>query len=372
MIVRQVHLWLGLTLGALFGLLGLTGSALVFYVELDAALHPAIEAPAEAAAPGWSSAVWDRALATGRARFPHPGGRWDLEVTRHPGAIAARYYYPTDAAQAGSHHGAGRAMVWFSADGSSILRAEPWGGYLMSWLYKLHMDLLLDDLGTQIIGWAGVAILVLLATGIAAWWPRGSWRKALAFKRHAAPIRTLRDLHKHVGLWSVALLAILVATGVLLALPTIKALVLPAPAATIPQSATATGPQISIARALAAADQAVPDAQLSFINVPDNAQDAIRIRIQVPGDPHARFPGSSIYIDQHSGAVLAVQDIRRGGTAATVSAWVRVLHDGSIAGTATRILALLLGLAPAALFTTGLLHWRRRRAARASACKGSR
>ncbi|MFM2372531.1 MAG: hypothetical protein RIS85_2253, partial [Pseudomonadota bacterium] len=41
-IVRKAHLWLGLGLGALFALLGLTGSLLVFYQEIDAALHPHI------------------------------------------------------------------------------------------------------------------------------------------------------------------------------------------------------------------------------------------------------------------------------------------------------------------------------------------
>ncbi|RZM08056.1 MAG: hypothetical protein EOP67_72300, partial [Sphingomonas sp.] len=38
-LVRRVHLWLGLSLGLLFAVLGLTGSALVFYTGIDAALH---------------------------------------------------------------------------------------------------------------------------------------------------------------------------------------------------------------------------------------------------------------------------------------------------------------------------------------------
>lgn len=38
--LRRVHLWLGLSLGLLFVVIGLTGSALVFYVGIDEALHP--------------------------------------------------------------------------------------------------------------------------------------------------------------------------------------------------------------------------------------------------------------------------------------------------------------------------------------------
>ncbi|MEG8040244.1 PepSY domain-containing protein [Sphingomonas sp. LR60] len=215
-LVRRVHLWLGLSLGLLFAVLGLTGSALVFYTGIDAALHPLVEAGRNDHAPGLASPVWDRALATGRARWQDPAGKWTIEVTDEGGAIPARFY-----PSSGHGHHADRMMVWFSPDGTRIVRAEPWGGYLMSWLYQLHMALLAGDLGGQVVGWSGVAMLLILLSGIVAWWPRGSWRKAVAFKRNTVPIRRLRDLHKLSGLWSMALLFVLVATGVLLALPAV-------------------------------------------------------------------------------------------------------------------------------------------------------
>ncbi len=361
-LIRRVHLWLGVSLGLLFVLLGLTGSALVFYVEIDAALNRNAIGEARGAAPGWSSPVWDRALATARQRWP--AGDWSFEATGEGGAIPARYY------PASEHHGhhAEREMVWFSPDGNRILRTEPWGGYVMSWLYELHMHLLAGETGRQIVGWSGVAMLVLLISGIAAWWPRGSWRKALAFKRKAAPIRRLRDLHKHFGLWSSALLLVLVGTGVLLALPDVKTQVIgtmiatpdPVPA---PRSIASTARQISVAEALTAAHRALPDARLAFTDVPPAGDKPFRIRAQVPGDPHARFPGSFVFVDQYSGRVLAVHDIRRGNAGTTVSAWIRTLHDGSVGGTPARIVAALLGLIPAVLFGTGLLHWLRRRRA---------
>jgi uncharacterized iron-regulated membrane protein len=364
-LLRQFHLWLGLALGGLFALLGLTGSALVFYIEIDRALHPAIEERVSRPAPDWTSPVWDRALATGRARWHDPHGTWSLEATGQAGAIPARYY-PSDRH---GHHAA-REMVWFSADGSRVLRAEPWGGYLMSWLYELHMHLLAGEIGSQIVGWSGFAMLVLLVSGIIAWWPRGSWRKALAFKRNARPIRRLRDLHKLTGLWSMALLFILVGTGALLALPTIKTQLLTA-AITAPdrvpdpQSSASSGRQIPVSRALAAAHRLVPDAQLAFIDVPGAGSTPFRLRVQMPGDPHRRFPSSFVFVDQYSARVLAVHDIRRGNASTGTAKWIRVLHDGSVGGIATRILAVILGLVPLGLFVTGFLHWRRRLAARA-------
>jgi len=358
--IRRIHLWLGLSLGLLFSVLGLTGSALVFYTSIDAALHPAIQAAQDDPPPGLATPVWDRALATGRARWHDTAGKWTFEVTGEGGAIPARYY------PAPGHHG-DREMVWFSSDGRRIIRAEPWGGYLMSWLYQLHMALLAGDIGGQVVGWSGVAMLLLLVSGVVAWWPRGSWQKALAFKRDAALIRRLRDLHKLSGLWSMALLFVLVASGVLLALPAVtQALFRPA-AVPAPKSLGGGTGRITIVRAFKIAHRALPDGRIVFVDVPSTPDTPIRVRLQVPGDPHQRFPGSYVFIDQPSGRVLAVHDVPRAGTGAFLVSWIRTLHDGTVGGMATRILAVLLGFVPTLLFATGFLHWLRRNQAVRSA-----
>jgi uncharacterized iron-regulated membrane protein len=349
-VVRRVHLWLGLGIGILFALIGLTGSALVFYTGIDAALHPQIAADADA--PDLRSDVWDRALATGRAWRGDPAGKWSIEVTGEGGAIPARYY------PAPGHH-ADRMMLWFSPDGRRIVRSEPWGGYLMSWLYQLHMQLLVGDAGMQIVGWSGVAMLVLLLSGIAAWWPRGSWGKAVAFKRDAAPSRRLRDLHKLFGLWNAVFLLILTGTGVLLALPNVtNGLFAPAP---VPAPRSSGPARTSVVAAFDTALRTFPDGRIVFVDVPNRSEQPIRVRLQLPGDPHPRFPGSYVFIDQRSGRVLATHDIRHSGTGTAIMAWIRTLHDGTVGGLTTRIVALLVGLTPTVLFVTGLLHWRARR-----------
>lgn len=363
--IRQAHLWLGLGLGGLFALISLTGSALVFYVEIDRVLNPGIEQTIASAAPDWSSPVWDRALKTARARWHDPVGRWSFEVTGEAGSIPARYYPSAHT----SHH-AVREMVWFSSDGAKVLRAEPWGSYLMSWLYELHMHLLAGEVGRQVVGWSGVAALALMISGLVVWWPRGSLRKAVAFKRRAAPTRRLRDLHKLSGLWSFAFLIILAGTGTLLALPSVKTALIGSMIAvpdTVPdpRSVASSGRQIPVTRALAAAHEALPDARLAYIDVPGAGSEPFRLRMQVPGDPHRRFPGSFVFVDQYTGRVLAVHDVRRGNAGTTAAAWIRVLHDGSVGGLPTRILTIILGLIPAFMFVTGILHWRRRLAARA-------
>ena len=110
--ILKLHLWLGLGIGALFVLLGLTGSALVFYEGLDAALHPAIRVAATGPAPGWDSPVWDRALATVRSRWPERTGAWRFEASGEPGALAARYQPP------------GGRPPWPARDGVALARGH--------------------------------------------------------------------------------------------------------------------------------------------------------------------------------------------------------------------------------------------------------
>jgi len=369
-LLRWLHLWLGLLLGVPFAVLALTGSALVFYIELDRVLNPEIAVASSAPAPGWSSPVWDRALATARSTWPDAEGRWSFEATGEPGAIPARFY-PSGS----DHHQADPLMVWFSPDGSELLREAQWGDYLMTFLYDIHRNFLAGEIGNEVVGWIGVALLLLLISGVVVWWPRGSWRKALALKRGAPPVRTLRDWHKLVGLAGAIFLLLLSGTGALLALPPQKEwlmarLVAPMTPVPAPSSTRSAGAQVPISIALAAAHRALPDARLAWIEVPGPGSGAFRIRAQVPGDPTQRFPYSYVFVDQYSGEVLAVHDARKGTAGNTASNWIRPIHDASIGGLSTRILGVVVGLLPIILFITGLLRWRlRRRAASAPARK---
>ncbi|NML93995.1 PepSY-associated TM helix domain-containing protein [Novosphingobium olei] len=361
LIVRAAHLWLGLSFGALFVVLGISGALLVFYQEIDAALHPEINVTASGVVPGWNSPVWDTSLATVRRQWPERNGAWRFEVTGKPGPIAARYQPPH-----GGHHGQ-RIMVWLAPDGSRVLREAAWGSYAMTWIYDLHMQLAAGPAWRDVVGWAGLIILVLLLTGLWAWWPRGSWRKALRYKRGASFVRTLRDIHKLAGLASLPLLLMLVVTGVMLALPDQSNAVLtqvtgPIDETPSPQSAVQTRPPLTISEALAIAHSKMPEGRLAWVEVPGQSDGPFMVRIQQPSDPSYRFPHSYVFIDQFSGAVVGLQDSLRASASTTVNNWLHPLHDASVGGLNFRLLIVCVGLVPALLFGTGLARWRLREA----------
>ncbi|MEH6791684.1 PepSY-associated TM helix domain-containing protein [Parasphingorhabdus sp.] len=359
--VRTVHLWLGLTIGGLLALLGLTGSVLVFYPEIDTLLHPEIQV-AGPQHPG-AAPDWDRALATVRAAYPGKSGPWRFEVTGEPGAVPARYYDPPERAG----HGFRPMMVWLAPDGSRVLRRDYWGEYAMTLVYDLHYRLLLGTTGGQILGWLGFAMLALLLSGLWAWWPRGSWGKALRLKLRGHPQRRLRDWHKLTGLSGGLLLVILTVTGIMLELPeesdaALAAAGLPVdPMPHVHRPPEPSGPPRPIAQILAAGRAALPGARLAWIETPPAGGGMFRLRMQVAGDPSHRFPHSYVWVDSASGRVLAVHDAQAARSGSVVNNWIHPLHEGSAGGLAGRILVAICGLLPTLLLVTGLLRWRGRR-----------
>jgi len=358
-LMRQVHLWMGLSLGALFVLAGITGAILVFYVEIDAALHP----PLDVGPPTDPAPVLDAAYATVRQAYPDKAGPWRFELTGTMAAIPARYYDPPERA--------GQAfapmLVWLSPDGRQVLRRDYWGDTVMTFLYDLHYRLLMGKTGAVVMGCAGLAMLVLLVTGLWAWWPAaGRFAKALRYKPAAVPLRRLRDLHKLTGLISLLLLVLLVGTGVMLSLPQQSNAVLgwllapvdvsPPVRAGPPTGRAPVPPQRALALALAA----LPGSSARWIETPDAVHGVYTLRMQVPGDPSPRFPHSFVHVDAYDGRVLAAVDARQAGPATAVNNWLHPLHDGSVLGLATRWLAVLAGLVPLALYITGILRWRLR------------
>ncbi|MDP1026480.1 PepSY-associated TM helix domain-containing protein [Sphingomonas sp. KR1UV-12] len=355
--VRRWHLWLGITLGGLFALVGLTGSALVFYPELERAFSE----PLHAVPAGTRPRSWQAVLDTLHREHPERTGAWRIEVTAEGGAIPIRYYDPPET------RGPGRfapLLLWIDPVQLTTIRAGFWGRTVVTWLYDLHYRLLLDAPGGTALGILGIAMLGLIGSGLWAWWPRpGSWRRALRFKRDAAAVRRLYDLHKVVGLASVGLLLLVTATGVMLDLPDQTRAVIGRVSPLYRASAVVTVPRgamLSLDALARIAQARMPDGALAWIETPAGPRGTVRVNLSRPGEPSRRFPRTNVWLDPYDGRIVAYRDglAETGGD--TVLDWLHPLHGGEAAGMAGRVLIFLSGLAPTMLFVTGWLRWRRR------------
>jgi uncharacterized iron-regulated membrane protein len=160
-IARRVHLYLGLSIGGVLALIALTGSILVYYPELDENINNLSTETAK-------SLSWDTAYQTLKTHYPDKQGSWRLESTKDKNYIPARYYNQNETV----NHTFAPLMVWLTPDGSHILREDVWGNYFVTWVYNVHFSLLAGSTGTIVIGYVGIGSLILLISGLYAWWPK--------------------------------------------------------------------------------------------------------------------------------------------------------------------------------------------------------
>mgnify|MGYP002628104695 CR=1 FL=1 len=190
-------------------------------------------------------------------------------------------------------------MLWLDPHHYRTIRSAFWGEYPTTWIYKLHWQLLAGQTGATVMGLAGIAMLVLLASGLVAWWPRrGFVRAALRWKRDAAPVRRLYDVHKVTALVSVIVLFAVIPTGVMLAFPQVtrpalervSPLFAPPPIKVVP----AIGRPLSLDDLVSRAQARFPDGRLAWIETAGSPVDPVRIALARPGEPSRRFPRTTV------------------------------------------------------------------------------
>ncbi|MFC4256844.1 PepSY domain-containing protein [Altererythrobacter xixiisoli] len=354
-LVRKIHLWLGLTIGLWLVVMGLTGSLLAFYPRIDAWLNPV-------GAVGQPAASMDEIYGLLRATYPERSAHWRIEIAPAGQPFQARSLSAED--MAGTRFAP--LMVWIDPHDPAILRSEQWGRYAMTWVYDLHYHLQLGPRGAVVVGGFGLLTLILLLTGLVNWWPQpgSSFRKALSLRRGAAPVRTLYDVHRLVGIGGMALLLPMVLTGVMMSLPAptqgALSLFMPvsvpvSPAPVLEQADD--GRQVSIETALGTARSIFPAAPLRWIETPASGAANYAFKFETAGDPNRRFPHSTVWVDRHSGRIAGTLDAGKRVGTASVASWFYPLHSGEVLGLPTRIVVCLAGLLPLVLFGSGLWRW---------------
>ncbi|TGN94217.1 PepSY domain-containing protein [Burkholderia sp. USMB20] len=358
----RIHLWLGLTVGALLAVIGLTGSALVFYTTIDEAFElPAIgytSMPNDA--PTYESIV--RLL---KRTWPDRNRGWRLELPSDTSPlIRARYYRPGEKAD----RAFAPLLVWIDPRSMRIVHHAFWGNTPMTWLYDMHYTLLMDGAGRQIVGCVGLVALISVGSGLYLWWPRRrSLRAALTVRFNASRQRTTYDLHKIGGVYLLPVVAILIVTGVLLNMPeTFNPMIgRVSPLFVPPTCKGVPGPrQITLDEALNAARQRFSDATPRWLETPDGPQGCYRFRLHRQGEPGFRFPATTVWVDAYTGTVIGARDVATQSAGDTLLGWLHPLHSGEALGLPGRIAVLVSGFALPLLFVTGVLRWRQKSTAK--------
>lgn len=354
----KIHFYLGLWLGAVLIVTGITGSLLVFYVELDQWLNPHI-----AVQPQGKLQPLEAVAAALKASHPQRVGAWRLEMPlAKDRPLMARYNKPAET----RHLHFAPLMVSVDPYTLVITSNRIWGDTLMTWIYDLHYILLIDDWGAIIVGVLGLFLAISLLSGVFLWWPaNANWRSAFRLRWNAGTVRRTYDLHKFGGIAGFPVLLILALSGFALDLPTWANPMISffSPLSTLPRPVSTpigTPRRITVDKAVAIAQKRFPRAEVRWVETPGNDRGVYLIRLYQAGEPSRRFPKTMVWVDQYSGAVHAERDAWERSAGDGLLAWLHPLHSGEALGLPGRILVFLSGLVLPLLFVTGLLRWRQK------------
>lgn len=314
---KAIHRWLGLTMGALAVVLGITGAILAF--------DPVQQAWQAPAAPGNLSV----ATLVERVARTVPGAE---EIRHLPSGSIVVFGFVGDQAQ---------AHYVDPADGKVLGAWQP--SALPRWVKNLHRSLLLGDAGRW--GAAGIALAMALicASALVLLLRRmGGWRRLAARVRGSLAQR----IHVVAGRVVLVVLCLTSLTALTMSASTLGFVAL---------DAGAEPDVVSIANDQAAV-QVLPGVQLAMLQSL-SVQDLRKLNFPDAADPEDTWRVTTVqgegWIDRYSGKTLAWQDAT---FAQRLYDWAVVLHTGETAWPWAVVLALV-GASVLLFWVSGVVIW---------------
>ncbi len=368
----KVHLYIALTIGFVFVILGLTGACNVFLFELEELGLPQVHHEANAL-----PCSLDEIMHTVKTAHPQRKGKWSV-LLPGSGNDYVRVQYPMPEETADELFAPLRILV--EPYSGKITAESFWGQTLWTLIYETHSDLLMGKLGVKIgeigfdtICFLGLFMFISALTGLYLWWPRwGKFKKAVTIKRGASPERFYFDLHKATGFYSSIILLILAITGfsfsyvdyikpLIRSFSSVKEKHLEEP--DVKSKVIDNAKPLSIAQAVVQADSIFPDAELRRVETPEDEGGVYIVTKRQSGEANHRWSRSKVWIDQYSGKVLSVQDPNQFTAGETFLNLMWPLHSGEAFGLLGRILWCVMGFAPLILYISGIIRWLQKRKA---------
>ena len=294
----QIHLWTGIALGLYVFVISVSGSAIVFRNELYNALWPG----PRMVAIGSHKLSHDDLRNAARRAYPQYRVSWIWDAK--PPNQATEIWL--------DRKGHKKERFFDPYTGQDLGESRPYSIQLMSWLLDLHVNLLSGKVGRLVNGVGAVFVLGLSLTGAILWWPgTRSWRRGFVIRSKSNWKLLNWQLHNVIGLWTLPIVVMFGLVGVYAGFP---------------------GPFQALVNKIAPLNvyRPIPEAWL--------APNASVIPVSTP-TPRPRFVRPNY------------------STGDKIIRWFSYLHFGNFGGWPSKALWVIIGLAPAFLFVTGVLMW---------------
>ena len=364
-LLYETHAWAGACAGLFLCILCVTGTAAVYRDEIRVWASPELWPLESASASRSGPTSADRALLTFSRRYDLTEQR--LFALRLPGpdAPACELLIP-----AGGRPGVTRA---FTDPITGVYLGEA-HSELGDFLFQLHSNFsFASKIGRYFVGAAGLALLLLVTTGILI--HTSLWRTRVGIRWSAKRRVVLSDWHKALGKWALPFHAVIAFTGTFLALKDLLILVPAAAAhggnlgaaraALAEPLAVRTGASAEMASVdlmLARAKRHVPGFEPTLVVFQAWEDDAARVEVggSLPGHLLPKNEAVRVTFDAKTGTPTRVERGTDHGAWRRIFHAMTPLHYGDYGGRPLRLLYFLLGIAGTALVWTGLMMWAER------------
>ncbi|WP_036246949.1 PepSY domain-containing protein [Methylobacter sp. BBA5.1] len=368
----SIHLWLGLTLGFLLAIYGLTGSILVFHDEIDEWLNPELltVVPPNGNQP---YKPLTEIIEAGQQAIPKQAVHVYSDYPRNDSSVF-KLSYPMPLAGVTENWEIyvnpytakvlGKRLM--SSSDSAIPKT------FIGFIFELHYDLLLaPEISPAIVGFSGALLIISALTGLIVWWPlTGRWRQALTIKRKAGTERLNFDVHKTSGVYSSLIMIPVLFSGVYMVLPEriVPVVELFSPVTYRYWFSSTPEPSlepISMADAVTIARQRYPKGRPHWIYGAPGSTDTYTVCLNSVDRPGSWLQRVCVVMDRYTGKVLDIDDPAEVTATAgeVLTQWQWPLHSGQAFGMIGRLSVCAMGLACPVLFVTGVIRWRQKRRA---------
>ncbi|HEY1495425.1 MAG TPA: PepSY-associated TM helix domain-containing protein [Candidatus Solibacter sp.] len=265
-----------------------------------------------------------------------------------------------------------RGVVAVDPYTGAVLGVRQGGQDFLGWVHQLHLRLTIRDkadTGKTIVKWAGVAMMLLLLSGIYLWWPV----KRVSIAAGATGRRFWFDVHNAIGIFSFVFLLILTFTGLMIGFEE----------STVPMFYRMTGSEatkvpetpppppgakpITPDQAMEIAAAAIPGTFPFQIGIP-GPKGAYQVRSRFPEDltPGGR---SRVMVDQYTGKVLYAEGSRTAPAGTRMVIVNRAVHTGDIFGIPSKtVMSIACLMAVIQVCSGTIMWWKRTRAMKRGGC----
>lgn len=346
--IRQIHLWLGLSTGLIVFIVSITGCLYVFEEEIreitqsDRLYVPLQQKPfigLEQVIGSFEKLASKEKISVIRITNKQPNAT--IEIT------------------------AKKKIYYFNPyDGQLVYKG---GRDWLDTVKEIHMTLLLGETGKFIQRWSVVIFVLMLISGLILWFPRQVrlLRQSLSIKWKGSFKRVNYDLHNVLGFYASGILLVISLTGLFFAFKEVKM-----------AASFFTGTKLSAGKTVESVKPVVieplarrysklyedmmqqyPGAELTSFSVRKDGE--LRLRLIYPYR-WARNQ-NTFFFDEANGQLLRAKLYKEYNGADLVEATNYDLHTGRLFGLPGKIIACLAALISASLPVTGLIIWLKKR-----------